>query len=51
MLFLFVVLGNDLFGHLQTHSVSLGLDPLCGAEGTDGDVTAAEPLAQMSPKA
>lgn len=50
MLFVFVVLGNDIFGHLQTHSVSLGLDPLCGAEGTDGDVTATELPAQTGPK-
>lgn len=44
-----VVLGNDIIGHLQTHSVSLGLDPLGGAEGTDGDVTATELPPQTGP--
>lgn len=39
MLLLIIGLGNDICWHLQTHSVSLGLDPLCRAEGTDRNIT------------
>lgn len=42
MLFIIIVLGNDVCRHLQTHSVSLGLDPVCIAEDTDRNINTPE---------
>lgn len=51
MLFVIIVLANDICWHLQTHSVSLGLDPLCSAEGTDRNINTPELFSQLKLKA